>query len=118
VGVGAGALLTALLLGPPASARPACTYAVDGKTNTTVTLGSSGGTVTVQVATRSDCTWTPNPDKSFLAIVGQSATTGNGTFTFSVAVLPSTAPPRTGKITVPAVGSPTYVVIQQSHNSL
>lgn len=77
----------------------ACSYTLSP---TSKEIPSSGGTGTVGVSTRSDCTWTATVSTaaaSWITITGGQSGTGNGTVSYSVAANPLTSS-RSGTISV------------------
>ena len=72
-----------------------CTYNVQP---TSTSIGASGGTVTVSIASNPECEWSATSNDSWITIQGRSSGTGAGTVTFAAAA--TTGPSRSGSAVV------------------
>jgi hypothetical protein len=79
---------------PPPS--PQCNFTLSSSSQD---VGASGGTGSVNVGARSDCTWTAASQASWLAIQSGASGAGNGVVRFTVAPTTATAP-RSGTLMV------------------
>ena len=72
-----------------------CTYSVQP---TSTSIGASGGTVAVSIASNPECEWSATSNDSWITIQGRSSGTGAGTVTFAAAA--TTGPSRSGSAVV------------------
>ena len=75
---------------------PSCVFTVSAST---FTIGASGGSASLSVATTSGCAWTAQADSTWLSITGGASGTGPGTVGFTAAAN-STMAVRVGTLTV------------------
>jgi len=71
-----------------------CNYALS---TTSVSVGASGGSSTINVTTTSVCSWVAVSNSAFITLTSPSSGSGNGSITFSVAA--NTGAARTGTLT-------------------
>jgi Viral BACON domain len=72
-----------------------CTYALS---TTSVSVGSNGGSATVNIATTGACSWIAVSNDGFIVLTTPSSGTGSGAITFSLA--PNIGAARTGTLTI------------------
>jgi hypothetical protein len=74
---------------------PGCTFQVQPSVHS---IGSGGGTATVNISTAAGCGWTAGSDVPWITIQSMPSGAGNGLVSFAVG--PTTGPARSGTLTV------------------
>jgi hypothetical protein len=82
-----------------------CIYSIS---STTLTVGTSGGDINVDVSTPGYCTWTAESDLSWATITSGQITNGNGTVRISVQ--PNSAGSRSGVV---RIAGKDFTIVQQ-----
>jgi C1A family cysteine protease len=79
------------------SPAAACTYSISP---TSQSFSDAGGTASINVMARTDCSWSASSNASWISVGQVTATQGNGTVYYSVAPNPTPGTVRKGSITV------------------